>query len=84
MPVLAALRVLLEGTFFMAAITKPGHVPDIWTHVYRIEAILNGDIIARPVTSRSLLHNAETGVVGGAVDRNWMQYNNMTGMIRES
>lgn len=73
MPVLVALCVLLEGMFFMA-ITKPGHVPDIWTHVYRIDSILNGDIIARPVTSRSLLHNTETGVVGGAVDRNWMQY----------
>ena len=33
-----------------------------------------GDVIARPVTSRSMLHNTETGVVGGAVDRSWMQY----------
>ena len=73
MPVLVALCVLLEGMFFMT-ITKPGHVPDIWTHVYRIDSILNGDVIARPVTSRSMLHNAETGVVGGAVDRSWMQY----------
>lgn len=73
MPVLVALCVLLEGMFFMA-VTKPGHVPDIWTHVYRIDSILNGDIVARSVTSRSLLHNTETGVVGGAVDRDWMQY----------
>lgn len=73
MPVLVALCVLLEGMFFMT-ITKPGHVPDIWTHVYRIDSILNGDVIARPVTSRSMLHNTETGVVGGAVDRSWMQY----------
>ena len=73
MPVLVALCVLLEGMFFMA-VTKPGHVPDIWTHVYRIDSILNGDVIARPVTSRSMLHNTETGVVGGAVDRSWMQY----------
>ena len=50
MPVLVALCVLLEGMFFMT-ITKPGHVPDIWTHVYRIDSILNGDVIARPVTS---------------------------------
>lgn len=41
MPVLVALCVLLEGMFFMT-ITKPGHVPDIWTHVYRIDSILNG------------------------------------------
>ena len=60
MPVLVALCVLLEGMFFMT-ITKPGHVPDIWTHVYRIDSILNGDVIARPVTSRSMLHNTETG-----------------------
>lgn len=73
MPVLVALCVLLEGMLFMA-VTKPGHVPDIWTHVYRIDSILNGDVIARPVTSRSMLHNTETGVVGGAVDRSWMQY----------
>lgn len=73
MPVLVALCVLLEGMFFMA-VTKPGHVSDIWTHVYRIDSILNGDVIARPVTSRSMLHNTETGVVGGAVDRSWMQY----------
>ena len=73
MPMLVALCVLLEGTFFMA-VTKPGHVPDIWAHVYRIDSILNGDIIVRPVNSRSMLHNAETGVVGGAVDCSWMQY----------
>ena len=73
MPVFVALCVLFEGVFFMA-ITKPGHVPDVWAHVYRIDSILNGDMIARPVTSRSMLHNTATGVVGGAVDRNWMQY----------
>ena len=73
MPALVALCVLFEGLFFMC-VTKPGYVPDIWSHVYRVDAILNGDTIARPVTSRSMLHNTENGVVGGAVDRNWMQY----------
>lgn len=73
MPLLVALCVLSEGLFFMA-VTKPGHVPDVWAHVYRIDSILNGDIVARPVTSRSMLHNTDRGVVGGAVDRSWMQY----------
>lgn len=73
MPLLAALCVLFEGVYFMA-ITKPGHVADIWTHVYRIDAMLNGDLIARPVSSRSLLHNTDNGVVGGAVDRAWVEY----------
>lgn len=84
MPVLVALCVLLEGMFFMA-VTKPGHVPDIWTHVYRIDSILNGDVIARPVTSRSMLHNTETGwsvvrliAVGCSIP--WI---NMTDMTRE-
>lgn len=70
---MVALCVLSEGLFFMA-VTKPGHVPDVWAHVYRIDSILNGDIVARPVTSRSMLHNTDRGVVGGAVDRSWMQY----------
>lgn len=64
---------LVEGLFFIG-VTLPGHVPDIWAHVYRVDAILNGDIVARPVSSRSMLHNTENGVVGGAVNREWMQY----------
>ena len=79
MPVLVALCVLLEGMFFMT-ITKPGHVPDIWTHVYRIDSILNGDVIARPVTSRSMLHNTETGVIAVGCSIPWI---NMTDMIQE-
>lgn len=73
MPALVALCVLVEGLFFIG-VTLPGHVPDIWAHVYRVDAILNGDIVARPVSSRSMLHNTENGVVGGAVNREWMQY----------
>lgn len=73
MPLLVALCVLAEGLYFITA-TKPGHIPDIWSHVYRVDAVTNGDIIARPVTSKSMLHNTDTGVVGGAVDRAWMEY----------
>ncbi|KIM01566.1 hypothetical protein LU08_05015 [Bifidobacterium adolescentis] len=84
MPVLVALCVLLEGMFFMT-ITKPGHVPDIWTHVYRIDSILNGDVIARPVTSRSMLHNTETGwsVVRSIAVGCSIPWSNMTDMIQE-
>lgn len=73
MPLLVALCVLAEGLYF-ATVTKPGHFPDIWSHVYRVDAITNGDIVARPVTSKSMLHNTDTGVVGGTVDRAWMEY----------
>lgn len=84
MPVLVALCVLLEGMFFMA-VTKPGHVPDIWMHVYRIDSILNGDVIARPVTSRSMLHNTETGwsVVRSIAVGCSIPWINMTDMTRE-
>ena len=73
MPLLVALCVLVEGLYFVTT-TKPGHIPDIWSHVYHVDAITNGDIVARPVTSKSMLHNTDTGVVGGAVDRAWMEY----------
>lgn len=64
--------VLLIGGFFVV-ITPPGHIPDVWSHVYRIDGIVNGDVLAHPVSSRSYLHNA-TGTVGGSVDRQWFDY----------
>ena len=73
---------LVEGLFFIG-VTLPGHVPDIWAHVYRVDAILNGDIVARPVSSRSMLHNTENGVVGVAVNRESgcnIRLNNTTAM----
>lgn len=75
MPLAVAVCTLIMGAAFMAR-TAPGHVPDIWPHVYRISGILNGDVTARHVTSRSMLHNAPGGVgnVGGRVDQQWIDY----------
>ncbi|WP_161522284.1 DUF2142 domain-containing protein [Bifidobacterium xylocopae] len=71
-PLLMAVCSLLAGCFFIAT-TKPGHTPDVWSHVYRISGMTNGDWLAKPVGSRSFLHNT-TGNVGGDVDRAWLDY----------
>lgn len=72
MPLVVALGTLLIGGYFMVS-TAPGHIPDIWAHVYRIVSITNGDIVARPVDSKSYLHGT-TGNVGGYVDWEWIDY----------
>ena len=72
MPLLVAIGTLIIGGSFMA-ITAPGHIPDIWAHVYRVDGILNGDVLARPVTSLSKLHNSNENV-GGHVDWEWIDY----------
>ncbi|KAB5606535.1 DUF2142 domain-containing protein [Bifidobacterium jacchi] len=73
MPIIAALCALLAGGMVMLS-TAPGHTSDVWAHTYRISGILNGDVIARPVSSRSELHPMVHGNVGGAVDRSWLDY----------
>ena len=73
MPLLVAVCTVLMGGFFMAR-TAPGHVPDIWAHVYRVDGMLNGDLLARPVESRSYLQNVDHGAVGGRVDQIWIDY----------
>lgn len=72
MPAIVAMGVLLIGGLFMAC-TAPGHIPDVWSHVYRISGIINGDLMARPVESMSYLHGG-TGNVGGHVDWEWIEY----------
>ena len=72
MPALTAIGVVLIGVWYMLT-TAPGHVPDIWAHVYRIAGIINGDVTARPVDSVSCLHGG-TGNVGGHVDWEWIEY----------
>ena len=61
MPLVVALGTLLIGGYFMVS-TAPGHIPDIWAHVYRIVSITNGDIVARPVDSKSYLHGTTGNV----------------------
>ena len=41
-----------EG-FVLIAVTPAGHIPDVWAHTYRIDGIVNGDVLARPVDSTS-------------------------------
>lgn len=73
MPAIVVVCTVLMGGFFMMR-TAPGHVPDIWAHVYRVDGMLNGDVLARPVTSRSYLQNVDHGAVGGRVDRQWIDF----------
>lgn len=73
MPLVTALGSLLIGGFFLIH-TPVGHIPDIWSHVYRVSSITHGDFLAHPVNSRSLFHNVDAGAVGGRVDRAWMEF----------
>ena len=61
-----------EG-FVLIAVTPAGHIPDVWAHTYRIDGIVNGDVLARPVDSTSILHSG-SGNVGGCVSRDWIQF----------
>ena len=72
MPALAAAVILLMG-FILIAVTPAGHIPDVWAHTYRIDGIVNGDVLARPVDSTSILHSG-SGNVGGCVSRDWIQF----------
>lgn len=72
LPFIVPLIVLIIGGFFLA-MTPPGHVPDAWAHIYRISSITNGDVLAHPVDSQSLLHQS-TENVGGQVDKKWIDY----------
>ncbi|WP_165253962.1 DUF2142 domain-containing protein [Adlercreutzia sp. ZJ304] len=81
----AAIFALL-GAFGIAALDV-GHAPDVWTHTYRISAILNGDVVAHPVSSTSLYHCIAEENVGGRVSNDIVQlsidnYNNHdTGVV---
>ena len=72
MPALAAAVILAMG-FVLIAVTTAGHIPDAWAHTYRIDGIVNGDVLARPVDSTSILHSG-SGNVGGCVSRDWIQF----------
>lgn len=72
MPLLVPLVVIAMGVTSMIG-TAPGHIPDVWSHIYRIDGIANGDVLVRPVESRSYLHNSE-GNVGGHVDWEWIDF----------
>ena len=67
-PLLFALCLFVPGLFGIV-FTDVGHAPDVWTHVYRISGIVNGDIVARSVSSTSRYHSVAEENVGGAVDR---------------
>ncbi|WP_158276230.1 DUF2142 domain-containing protein [Bifidobacterium callitrichidarum] len=46
----------------------PGSTPDVWAHVYRVDAMLNGDVIARTVHATSDYHPDAAHNTGGWVD----------------
>ncbi|MDR2721433.1 MAG: hypothetical protein LBB35_01010, partial [Coriobacteriaceae bacterium] len=58
---------LLLGAATIAR-TPIGNSPDCWSHVYRIAAIYNGDIVARSVDAVSPFHQISSESYGGAVD----------------
>ncbi|KAB7791434.1 DUF2142 domain-containing protein [Bifidobacterium leontopitheci] len=72
LPWLAAAVIALTG-IVMIAVTPTGHIPDVWAHTYRVSGILNGDVLARPVSAHSRLHSGE-GTVGGCVGRDWIVF----------
>lgn len=72
MPLIVALGTLLIGGCFML-LAIPGRIPDVWAHIYRIDGILNGDLLARPVSSKSMLHGG-AGNVGGHVAWKWIEF----------
>ena len=66
-PLVCAFCLFLPGLLGMMVLPV-GYAPDVWTHTYRVGSILNGDIIARPVSSVSSYHSDPTQNVGGSVD----------------
>lgn len=72
MPAIVTAATVLFGMLCIVS-TPPGHIPDIWAHVYRVDGIVNGDVLARPVDSKSLLHGTD-GNVGGRVDWTWIDF----------
>ena len=58
---------MLHGLMSIAR-TPIGDTPDCWSHVYRINAIYNGDIIARRTNATSGFFQIASENYGGAVD----------------
>lgn len=58
--------VLLCGVLGILLV-RPGTTADVWAHVYRVDAMLNGDVLARSVRATSDYHSDATQNVGGWV-----------------
>lgn len=67
MSVVVLVLVLLCGMLGIATVS-PGSTPDVWAHVYRVDAMLNGDVIARPVRATADYHPDAAHNTGGWVD----------------
>lgn len=72
MPILVAVLVALVGGSSILH-TAPGHTPDIWAHVYRIDGLVHGQVMPHPVTAQSNLQRSDDNV-GGHVDWEWINY----------
>lgn len=70
---LAALALLLCGTMGIVLL-PPGSTPDVWAHVYRVDAIVNGDMLARPVHAASDEQPDAAHNVGGRVDDDMVRF----------
>ncbi|PJM79006.1 DUF2142 domain-containing protein [Bifidobacterium scaligerum] len=66
-PVIVLVLVLLCGVLGIVTV-PPGSTPDVWAHVYRVDAMLNGDVIARPVRAMSDYHPNAAHNTGGWVN----------------
>lgn len=62
------LGLLALGGILRIVLSPIGTTPDVWEHMYRTSAILNGDLVARPVSSVSIYHGIPAENVGGCVD----------------
>lgn len=71
MPLITFLAALLIGGVFLVH-TPQGQTPDVWSHTYRISAIVNGSP-THHVDAQSDFHRSAENV-GGHVGNAWIQY----------
>ncbi|WEV68655.1 DUF2142 domain-containing protein [Bifidobacterium sp. ESL0775] len=71
MPAITIILTLVIGGASIARI-PPGHTYDVWSHTYRISAILNGSH-THHVKAQSTFHHGSDNV-GGKVDWEWINY----------
>ncbi|WEV64892.1 DUF2142 domain-containing protein [Bifidobacterium sp. ESL0732] len=71
MPVVTIILTLIVGGTSIAHI-PPGHTYDVWSHTYRISAVINGSH-THHVEAQSAFHHGNDNV-GGKADWEWINY----------
>ena len=70
---LCALALICVGSAGIVVSGIGRHSADVWAHCYRISSILEGEIVAHPVTSTSPYHAIASENVGGHVPADMVQ-----------